>query len=195
MLNKMVDSRSTDLNRFTLPDGSMLIDKVRWEPSKAEVSVAQKNDTVHRVKPDLGPSFSWYGVTALDNGAKLIAMSNTHQTVFYWFEGSRRISYRIPMNCSNFEQCWENLFKSLLLDDGKKAEIFFMIARPFIYGYFQAMRNDFFQLTLTGKWKGLFVHLEVERFPGMRENVAMITINGQDNLVELDTHPLHALLG
>lgn len=195
MLNKVAQIQASDLTRYTLADGSVLIDKVIWRPTHAEVAQAQKDDTVHRVKPDIGPRMSWYGVTSFENEAKLVAMSNSHQTVFYWFEGSKRISYRIDLACSSFEECWENLFKTLLLDDRKKAAIFFMIARPFIYEYFDSMKNEFFQRTLSGKWKGLFVHLEVERFPGMRKNVVMINVNGQNHLVELDTHPLVQLLG
>lgn len=195
MLNKVIQGKYTDLVPYTLPDGSLLIDKADWAPTQAKVADAQKSNTVHRVKPDLGPSFSWYGVTSFDNDAKLVAMSSAHKTVFYWFEGSKRISYRIDIPCFSFSQCWENLFKSLLLDDNKKAEVFWLIARSFLYGYFDSMKNDFLHLTLSGKWKGLFVHLEVERFPGMRNNVAMVTVNGKDHLLELDTHPLTQLLG
>lgn len=198
MLNKTFTHKATDTLRnfpFGLPDGSILITKDEGVPTNMNVAQGQKLGVVDRIRPGMDREISFYGVTKLENGQRLISVSDGHSTRFYWFENDKKISYLVEQPSRSHEESWMNLFKGLLLDDSDRGNVMFTICRPFFGQFFKMQNQESVRITLSGKWKGQLVHMEVEHYSVMGDNLIQINLNGQDHFMKLDFHPLKELLG
>ena len=173
----------------------MVIWKMDCVPTNMNRAMAHMSEKVHCIRPGLKHPVNFYGVTHVKGDSRMVTISDGHCTSYYWFSGDVRARYKVKSGSSNFEGAWEALFKALLLDDTPKALEFYDHVKAFFMGYFQTPEGRDFNTVLSGKWKGLFVHLEFERTVALDPALLFMRIHDKEMLVNLNTHPLVEVLG
>lgn len=180
---------------YMLDNGTLLIKKDRYIPTSMNRAAAHLNGDVLRIKPQLVYPIKFYGVTHVKDNVRLVSMSDGSKTRYYWFGENCRGTYLSNSPSSCFEDAWRNLFKSIMLDDGPKAMKFYELVKHFFSDYFRTLGDEVFKLTITGKWKGLFVHLDFERTSDLDPSLIFVNIHEKEVLANLNTHPLVQYLG
>jgi hypothetical protein len=180
---------------YTLDNGTLVIKKDRYVPTSMNRAAAHQTGNVIRINPQLKYPIKFYGVTHVKDNVRLVSMSDGSKTRYYWFGENCRGTYLCNTPSSSFEESWRNLFKSLMLDDCSKAIKFYDLVKGFFSRYFETLGSELFQLSITGKWKGLFVHLDFERSSALDSSLIFMNVHDKEILANLNTHPLVELLG
>lgn len=192
---------------FALVDGRLAILKADRTPSHMCTDLAKKAKLVDIVRPGLKYPINYYCVTHVKgkeepkswqehSELRVVAISDGRDTRYYWFSKTTRATYIAHMPSRSFEDAWINLFKSVMLDDRPRTIQLYELMKHFFIEYFRTIKEeDDFNVTITGKWKGLLVNLDIERMPLQSPSSVLMDVNGKSNLVSLYTHPLVEILG
>lgn len=194
---------------FALKDGRLAIRRDDRTPSDMVCELAHKAKIVNIVRPGLKYPINFYCVTHVkgkedpkpgqeNSELRVVAMSDGKDTRYYWFGKHTRATYVANMPSASFEDAWLNLFKSVMMDDRPRTISLYHLMKHFFIEYFRTIDEDpdvDFNVTLSGSWKGLFVHLDIERMPLQAPDSVLMTINGKNTLACLYSHPLVEVLG
>jgi hypothetical protein len=92
------------------------------------------------------------------------------------------------------EDAIELLFKELVMDDREAAINYYNLVSGFFIFYFGGDEQGKFKATLTSRWHKLFLHVELERRPGLDRSLMFFHIHEKEMLVSLKTHPIVYIL-
>lgn len=114
MLTKGYVATAEDLKEYT--SGQLIIGREdgMLGPNRSESTLTRALSPRILVRPGLVGAIKFYAVTILPEG-KLIAVSDTQQTRYYWL-ARKRETVIVGHPSRSFEEAWTNLFKGLLAD-------------------------------------------------------------------------------
>jgi hypothetical protein len=147
------------------------------------------------IRHGLREPIRFYGVTQTAHG-NLIAMSDGHQTRYYWINSTgRRDTYLIQGSSFTFEEAWEHLFEALVLD-GRATSIALYSRISFLFiWYFSQIKPKPAYLATEGSWRGVKKEVLFEWLPDIGQRAVQVTIAGYKPVaVPLADHPLVGLL-
>lgn len=130
----------------------------------------------------------------LGNGQKLQVTSYGQQTTYIVSEGGGGTMYLIQTPSRNYYEALEMLFKELVMDDREEAINYYNLVSDFFISHFHDESYDNFKATLTSRWHNLFLHVEMERRPGLDASLMFFHIHEKELLVSLRTHPIVYIL-
>lgn len=132
----------------------------------------------------------------LDNGQQLKVCSYEHQTTYIVSDtpNSGGTMYLIQKPSHTPEEAIELLFKELVMDDREAAINYYNLVAGFFIWYFKGDEEGKFKATLTSRWHSLFLHVELERRPGLESEWMFFHVHDKEILVSLTTHPIVYIL-
>jgi hypothetical protein len=128
------------------------------------------------------------------NGQTLQVVSYEHQTTYIISEGGGGTMYLIQKPSHSYEEALEMLFKHLVMDDREFSINYYNLVSNFFIWHFHGADNDNFKATLTSRWHKLFLHVEMERRPGLDPSLMFFYIHEKEVLASLKTHPIVYIL-
>jgi hypothetical protein len=131
----------------------------------------------------------------LPSGLQLRVNRLRGHTSFIVSEGGGGTMYLVNGEFHSYEEAVLGLFKKLMIDDREHAVNYYGLVKDFFISYFKKVENNSLSMTLTGKWKGQFVHLDLETVTGMGGSLISMQVGGKELMVSLHTHPLVDHLG
>jgi hypothetical protein len=132
----------------------------------------------------------------LDNGQQLKVCSYEHQTSYIVSDTPNRggTMYLIQKASHTPEEAIEQLFKELVMDDREAAINYYNLVSGFFIYYFSGDEEGKFKATLTSRWHGLFLHVDLERRPGLDGSLMFFHIHDKEVMASLQTHPIVYIL-
>jgi len=179
---------------FEMPEGTLLIDSEQLIPTSINRGAAHLMKRVHTIKPGLTGRIKLYGLTYGQDTMKMVCLSNEHATRYYWFTRKRTYTYLVQMASRDLDEAWLNLFKAIMMDSRPSALTVYEIVKHFIMEYFKTLGDREFKVTLSGKWKKEFAHVEFERESFIHKSV-FVTVGDERRLCDLNKHPLLEMIG
>jgi hypothetical protein len=132
------------------------------------------------------------------NGQQLQVTSYEHQTTYIVSGGDLKLyggtMYLIQKPSHSYEEAVEMLFKHLVMDDREHAINYYNLVSSFFIGHFGNADRDNFKATLTSRWHKLFLHVELERRPGLDASLMFFHVHEKEMLVSLESHPIVYIL-
>jgi len=90
----------------------------------------------------------------------------------------------------HYEDNLTEIFKVLLfVDPNDNTRPIWNEAIPYIQTHFEQMEDRSFSMTVSGKWRGKLVNVDMKLVEGMPKLV-QLNIDGKDVMTNLDKHPL-----
>jgi hypothetical protein len=127
-------------------------------------------------------------------GQQLQVTSYEHQTTYIVSEGGGGTMYLIQKPSHSYEEAIEMLFKHLVMDDREFSINYYSLVSSFFIEHFGNADNDNFKATLTSRWHKLFLHVELERRPGLDPSLMFFHVHEKEVLVSLKVHPIVYIL-
>lgn len=189
---------------YMLKDGYLLLLKEKRVPVSYDSVLL--TDAVTRVKPGLKYPINFFSVTHVKgkeepkpgqehSHLRLVAMSDGKDTRYYYYGKKTRATYLANMPSKTHEEAWLNLLKAVIMDDRDRGIAFYNLVKHFFVEYFKTRGDEPFQVSLSGRWKDMLLHVDFERMPLLAPSSIFININGREQFASLHTHPLVELVG
>lgn len=132
----------------------------------------------------------------LDNGRQLKVCSYEHETTYIVpetpFGGGTMYLIQKPTHSPG--EAIELLFKELVMDDRAEAINYYNLVSDFFIWHFNSDQDGEFKATLTSRWHGLFLHVDLERRPGLDGSLMFFHIHDKEVMASLQTHPIVYIL-
>lgn len=132
----------------------------------------------------------------LDNGQQLKVCSYEHQTSYIVSDSPNGggTMYLIQKPTHSPGEAIELLFKHLVMDDREFSINYYNLVAEFFIWHFNGDRDGAFKTTLTGRWHKLFLHVEMERRPGLDGSLMFFHVHEKEMTVSLKSHPIVYIL-